>query len=116
MLHDRLRRVQLLAAGTFLSAAVSAQSPTSGSGAQPSEKAQASAVKESGQQATAPAESDGSLTYIGKRLWFEVRKRLNLTTEQEEKQQRAAEALVRLKVGGFRIEQQAPAREAKAKE
>lgn len=115
MRDQRLSRAHALVAGTLLAAAVSAQTPAVGSGTKPGTELQAPTVKEPAPPVAAPTESDGSLTYIGKRLWFEVRKRLNLTTEQEERQQRAAEALLRLKVGGFRIEQQAPVREAKAK-
>lgn len=45
-----------------------------------------------------------SIGFMGRKLWFEVRRRMNLTTEQEEAQQRAAEKAYRLKVGGIRME------------
>lgn len=45
-----------------------------------------------------------SLIFMGKKLWFETRKRLNLTTEEEVKQQVAEEKRVKLRVGGFKIE------------
>lgn len=111
MRENHLRRAQLVLAGALLAATLSAQAPTGGTGAQSAAKEPATAGKDDVKPTASTAESDGSLSYIGKRLWFEVRKRLNLTTEQEEAQQRAAEALVRLKVGGFRIEQQAIAKD-----
>lgn len=45
-----------------------------------------------------------SLSYLGRKLWFEMRRRLNLTSEQEEQEQRAREERVRLKVGGIRVD------------
>ncbi|HOZ41784.1 MAG: hypothetical protein IPO05_06155 [Flavobacteriales bacterium] len=45
-----------------------------------------------------------SITYLGRKLWFEVKRRMNLTTEAEEKQQRQAERNVRLKVGSIRVQ------------
>ncbi|MBK9175731.1 MAG: hypothetical protein IPM46_05210 [Flavobacteriales bacterium] len=45
-----------------------------------------------------------SIGFMGRKLWFEVRRRMNLTTEQEEAQHRAAEKSYRLKVGGLRVE------------
>lgn len=115
MRENHLRRAHLVAAGALLAATLSAQVPAGGTGTQSAAKEPATAGKDEVKPAASTAESDGSLTYIGKRLWFEVRKRLNLTTEQEEAQQRAAEALVRLKVGGFRIEQQATAKDPEKK-
>jgi hypothetical protein len=45
-----------------------------------------------------------SITYLGKKLWFEVKRRMNLTTEAEEKQRRQEESNVRLKVGSIRVQ------------
>lgn len=45
-----------------------------------------------------------SIGFMGRKLWFEVRRRMNLTTEQEEAQHRAAEKAYRLKLGGLRVE------------
>jgi hypothetical protein len=45
-----------------------------------------------------------SITYLGKQLWFEVKRRMNLTTEAEEKQRRQEERNVRLKVGSIRVQ------------
>ncbi len=104
MLHWSPLRAALLLAGSLLAIGLQAQT---GQGAAPP------AQQPSAKPTVEKTDTEGSITYIGKRLWFEVRKRLNLTTEQEEAQQRAAEALVRLKVGGFRIEQQMPVRDPK---
>jgi len=49
-----------------------------------------------------------SLSFMGKKLWFEMRRRLNLTTAQEEADQKAAERAVRLKVGSVKVQQSAP--------
>jgi len=45
-----------------------------------------------------------SLGFMGKSLWFEVRRRLNLTTEAEEKKHKEETRQVKLKVGGLRVE------------
>ena len=44
-----------------------------------------------------------SITYLGKKLWFEVKRRMNLTTQAEEDQRRLEERNVRLKVGSIRV-------------
>lgn len=45
-----------------------------------------------------------SITYLGRKLWFEVKRRLNLTTEQEEEQNARDQKPVDLKVGSFRVQ------------
>lgn len=44
-----------------------------------------------------------SITYIGRKLWFEMRKRLNLTTEEEENKQRVEEQSYKLRIGGIKV-------------
>lgn len=44
-----------------------------------------------------------SLLYIGRKLWFETRKRLNLASEEEVKAQEE-EKKVKLRLGSFQIE------------
>jgi len=51
-----------------------------------------------------------SLAFLGRKLWFEVKRRMNLTTEEEETQQRGSDKAVRLNVGSISVkssEQQA---------
>jgi hypothetical protein len=51
-----------------------------------------------------------SLSYVGRKLWFEVRRRLNLTTAQEETEEKAREQQVKLRVGSIQVgREQAPA-------
>lgn len=50
-----------------------------------------------------PAQEE-SLSYLGRKLWFEVKRRLNLTTEQEEEQNARDQKPVDLKVGSFRVQ------------
>ena len=75
----------------------------------------AAQVEQSGQAApspgtlrtAAPPQEMGtgeSLSYLGRKLWFEMRRRLNLTSAQEEQEERAREERVRLKVGGIRLD------------
>lgn len=45
-----------------------------------------------------------TLGFLGRKMWFEVRRRLNLTTTEEEKAQREAERSYRLRVGGIKVE------------
>ncbi len=48
-----------------------------------------------------------SLMFLGKKLWFETRKRLNLATEEElkaESDQEAEDRKVKLKLGKFEVE------------
>lgn len=48
-----------------------------------------------------------SLLFLGKKLWFETRKRLNLATEEElkaEADQEAEDRKVKLKLGKFEVE------------
>ncbi len=45
-----------------------------------------------------------SIGFIGRKLWFEMRKRLNLTTEQEERQQLQTEQGYKLRIGGIKVE------------
>lgn len=45
-----------------------------------------------------------SLLYIGRKLWFETRKRLNLASEEEVEAQAEEEKKVKLRVGSFKIE------------
>lgn len=60
-----------------------------------------------GQQAAAPAPpavqrpveelgTGESIGYLGRELWFEARRRLNLTSEEEERRQREADRRYRL--------------------
>jgi hypothetical protein len=49
-----------------------------------------------------------SLSFLGRKLWFEVRRRMNLTTEEEESEQREREKDVRLKVGSISVKQPDP--------
>ena len=44
-----------------------------------------------------------SISYIGRKLWFEMRKRLNLTTEEEENEQRMEEQSYKLRIGGIKV-------------
>lgn len=58
-------------------------------------------------QEAKPTEEMGTgetLGFLGRKMWFEVRRRLNLTTEEEEKTQREAERNYRLRVGGIKLE------------
>ncbi|HRD53592.1 MAG TPA: hypothetical protein PKY96_13180 [Flavobacteriales bacterium] len=48
-----------------------------------------------------------SLGFMGKSLWFEVRRRLNLTTEEEENKHKAEARQVKLKVGSFQVSREA---------
>jgi len=60
--------------------------------------------------ASSPAKSmdtGESLGFMGKSLWFEVRRRLNLTTEEEEKKHKEEAKELKLKVGGLRITREA---------
>lgn len=59
------------------------------------------------QQALAEPSTGESLSYIGKKLWFETRRRLNLTTEAEEQDQRVAERNYKLRIGGIKVERPA---------
>jgi hypothetical protein len=48
-----------------------------------------------------------SLLFLGKKLWFETRKRLNLATEEELKAEAVKEGedkKVKLRLGGFEVE------------
>lgn len=56
------------------------------------------------QQPAEELDQSESLLYMGKKLWFETRKRLNLASEEEVKEQAEEEKKVRLRVGGFKIE------------
>ena len=49
-----------------------------------------------------------SLSFLGRKLWFEVRRRMNLTTEDEENEQREREKDIRLKVGSISLKQPDP--------
>ncbi|MFZ1693992.1 MAG: hypothetical protein WAT74_12400 [Flavobacteriales bacterium] len=81
---------------------VSAQTSAQPSKAEPNPKAT---------PASSPAKSmdtGESLGFMGKSLWFEVRRRLNLTTEEEEKKHKEEAKELKLKVGGLRITRDAP--------
>lgn len=56
----------------------------------------------------APVVADGpeGLSYMGRKLWFEVRRRLNLTTAEEEARQKAEARQVRVQVGSIRLKTQ----------
>lgn len=62
------------------------------------------------QEATAKAsevkdlDTGDSIIYLGKKLWFEMRKRLNLTDAAEEQARKQEDAQVRLKVGGVKVD------------
>jgi hypothetical protein len=43
------------------------------------------------------------LVVIGKKLWFEMRKRLNLTTAEEEAQQKSTEKRLKVNVAGIKL-------------
>lgn len=45
-----------------------------------------------------------SIIYLGRKLWFEMRKRLNLTDTAEEEARKQEDAQVRLKVGGVKVD------------
>ena len=45
-----------------------------------------------------------SLLYIGRKLWFETRKRLNLASNEELEAHAEEEKKVKLRIGGFKIE------------
>jgi hypothetical protein len=55
-----------------------------------------------------------SLGFMGRKLWFEVRKRLNLTSTEEEEAQKKAEQQVRLKVGSIQVKSTSVAVKANA--
>jgi hypothetical protein len=44
-----------------------------------------------------------SITFLGKKLWFEVRRRLNLTSEAEQAEQKQAEQRFKLRVGTLQV-------------
>jgi hypothetical protein len=94
-------RGSVLGAGLLLSTLLvaQAQKPAAGSGAVPA--APAPAAK--------PMDTGESLGFMGKSLWFEVRRRLNLTTAEEEKKHKEETKQVKLKVGGFQVERSAEA-------
>lgn len=89
----------MLGAGLLLSTLLvaQAQKPAAGPGAAPASPA----------PAAKPMDTGESLGFMGKSLWFEVRRRLNLTTAEEEKKHKEETKQVKLKVGGFQVERSA---------
>jgi hypothetical protein len=61
--------------------------------------------------AQAGAVEPAGLSYMGRKLWFEVRRRLNLTTAEEEARQKADARQVRVQVGSIRLQTLPPARD-----
>lgn len=53
-----------------------------------------------------PAQEE-SITYLGRKLWFEVKRRLNLTTEEEEEKNARDQQSVNVKLGGIRVQRPA---------
>jgi hypothetical protein len=66
-----------------------------------------------GTEGTKVLDTGETLTFLGKKLWFEAKRRLDLTSEEEERKQRLYERSVRLRVGSVRL-QQGRAKEPKA--
>jgi hypothetical protein len=54
-----------------------------------------------------PAQEE-SIAYLGRKLWFEVKRRLNLTTEEEEEKNTRDQQAVNVKLGGIRVQRPAP--------
>jgi len=107
-----LLRTLVVASALLLAEGVQAQSPPP---AQPTPKTQPAPVtpKVETPPTTQELDTGESLTYMGRKLWFEMKRRLNLTTEEEEKAQKAEERNVRLKLGGIQVQGTAPATTAK---
>lgn len=103
-----LFRTLVIAAVLLLAEGAQAQAPPL---AQPAPKTQPAPVtpKVETPPATQELDTGESLTYMGRKLWFEMKRRLNLTTEEEEKAQKAEERNVRLKLGGIQVQGTAPA-------
>ncbi|MBL7982747.1 MAG: hypothetical protein JNL52_13175 [Flavobacteriales bacterium] len=103
-----LLRTLVVATALLLAAGVKAQTPTP---APPAPKTQPAPVspKMETPPSTQELDTGESLTYMGRKLWFEMKRRLNLTTEEEEKAQKAEERNVRLKLGGIQVQGTAPA-------
>mgnify|MGYP001340298802 CR=1 FL=1 len=114
----RSRRSLLLFAALSLGLGVVAQNDRPGDTDKPKARTEPTTVVEkavSAASGTEKLDTGESLTFLGKKLWFEVRKRLNLTSESEEAAQKTAEKQVRLKVGSIGLESSstAPPREGK---
>lgn len=76
--------------------------PTSVTGASPPPTQASAPGKEEGKKVLDTGET---LTFLGKKLWFEAKRRLDLTSEEEERKQRLYERSVRLRVGTLRVQQ-----------
>lgn len=95
-----VQRAGMLAAAWLCAAAVLAQQD-SGKAVSPGPAATrpASVVQDPPQELG----QGESLLYIGRKLWFETRKRLNLASEEELKAE-VEEKKVKLRLGSFKIE------------
>lgn len=94
-------RAYMVALAVFAVALAKAQPATP----KPAPTAPVETPKAKPQQQPAEAlDQSESLLYMGKKLWFETRKRLNLASEEEVKEQAEEEKKVRLRVGSFKIE------------
>jgi len=95
----RAPRGLLVCASVFFAMALCAQPAPATSQAKP--------VQPPDPPPTKSLDTGESLGFMGKSLWFEVRRRLNLTTEAEEKKHKEETKEVKLKVGGLRVEKSA---------
>lgn len=108
-----MRRFCLSCARTLLSAAALSFAHHGMAQAPPAKAARPVALAEQKPQATAPKQevkamgTGESLGFMGRSLWFEMRRRLNLTTEEEEAQHKAETRQVKLKVGGIGVSREA---------
>lgn len=104
-------RCAMLALAFVAAHALHAQTPAAGAPPKPASTAKPATEP----PPTKTMDTGESIGFMGKSLWFEVRRRLNLTTEEEEKKHKEETKQVKMKVGGLRVEKSAegPAAELK---